>query len=239
MAGLTTETARPRNSIESKAIDWEFRPLPYDTDEEIEVQRRMLFEAMQFVTDMVNRAEPRWLVLLGHPGCGKTHLAQKIRWWLNDHARRLYNRSRDQIDPGHQDGETSYVYAQSGAIMAKWEKVAASAKAGDYQQLANCRGDWVKVIDDLGVNSFSEASIRSGQPSATPFASQIIGSVMDARIRKWTVITSNFSRQEFAEQFDTRIASRLTRGNNVVVNCFALGDYGIRQERKQKPIGSK
>jgi hypothetical protein len=49
-------------------------------------------------------------------------------------------------------------------------------------------------------------------------------------LRKWTVITTNFTRRQLAEQFDPRVASRLMRGGNVICDCEGLRDWGLRVE---------
>jgi hypothetical protein len=60
---------------------------------------------------------------------------------------------------------------------------------------------------------------------------------LDRRLRKWTVITTHFTRRQIAEQFDTRIASRLIRGSNVVCDCEGLRDYSLRVEAAQRMAG--
>ena len=64
----------------------------------------------------------------------------------------------------------------------------------------------------------------------TPFATQTMAEVLNRRQGKWTVITSNFSRKQFAEEFDVRIASRLMRDRNVIVETN-VRDYAIRKEK--------
>ena len=55
---------------------------------------------------------------------------------------------------------------------------------------------------------------------------------VDARLGKWTVITCNFSREEIAEHMDVRIASRLGRGNNVIVDGICVRDYSTRCQKE-------
>ena len=54
--------------------------------------------------------------------------------------------------------------------------------------------------------------------------------IIDAQLGKWTVITCNFTREEIAEQMDARIASRLGRANNVIVDNISVLDYSIRSK---------
>jgi hypothetical protein len=84
-----------------------------------------------------------------------------------------------------------------------------------------------KVIDDLGTGT------TGADGEATAFAVQKMGELLDRRLRKWTVITTNFTRRQIAEQFDPRIASRLMRGGNVICDCEELDDWGLRMLRKE------
>lgn len=109
--------------------------------------------------------------------------------------------------------------------MAKWGTIIERLRIGDRSLFKKACDDHYKVIDDLGVNSFDREGI------ATPFAVQSMAELLDRRLRKWTVITTNFSRSQLAEQFDPRIASRLLRDGNLIVDCSGLDDFNLRKER--------
>jgi hypothetical protein len=55
---------------------------------------------------------------------------------------------------------------------------------------------------------------------ASDFSVSKLNQVIDARLGKWTVITCNFSREEIAQRMDVRLASRLGRGKNVIVDAL-------------------
>lgn len=183
----------------------------------------MLTRAHRFIVAMENGEEPHWLVLLGTPACGKTHLADKIRWFLKVRGARLYNRhGRPKIDPQGTDYLSLYSYAQEGAIMLKWGKLINEMRDGE-RRLYNlaCR-DYFKVIDDLGVDSFDKDG------NVTPFACQKMSEILDQRLGKWTVITANYPIKQIAQIFDTRIASRLMRGDANISFCD-VRDFNVRK----------
>lgn len=189
----------------------------------------MLASVKAFLSDIVAGNPPRWLSLLGNPGCGKTHLSDRARWFLRDNGEKLYNRHvRAAIDPLAKDVESIYSYAQEGAVMAKWGTIISRAREGDFGLFNRAANDHFKVIDDLGVDSMD----REGR--ATPFATQKMSELLDRRTGKWTIITSNFTRKQFAEIFDSRISSRLMRNDSVIVDCSGVRDFNIRREQLRR-----
>lgn len=216
-------------------FDWQWQLVGNETAAEKAIADRMIQEAKQFLCAMIEGKEPRWLVYLGNPGCGKTHLSERLKAFLKDRARTLYDATeRPRRDPGMSDYRTCYSYAQEGAIMAKWGVMIGAARERDYSRLKLAASDWVKIIDDLGTESFAEDQSRT--PRATAFVCQQMGRLLDDRARKWTVLSANFSRSQFAEQFDSRIASRLMRHGNVIVDCSGLRDFNLRMETAKKQV---
>lgn len=208
--------------------DWKWKPTGNETATESAKLSEMLLAAESFVSDVITGAEPRWLTLIGRAGCGKTHLADRIRWFLLEWGESLYNRHvRSVRDPLSSRVETIFSYAQEGRMFAKWGKLLEKARDGDYSPLRMAGRDHYKVIDDLGVDSFDRDA------KATVFATQKMAELLDQRLGKWTVITTNFNRKQLAEQFDPRIASRLLRGGSVIVDCEDLRDFNLRREAKK------
>lgn len=72
------------------------------------------------------------------------------------------------------------------------------------------------VLDDLGAEQTSE------------FIRAQIYRILDGRLEKWTIITSNSSVREIGDKLDIRIASRLHRGRNVVVEARKAHDYCLK-----------
>jgi DNA replication protein DnaC len=97
-----------------------------------------------------------------------------------------------------------------------WRKVVDHLRDGDYGIIDAVCNDWFVVLDDIGAERASDFSVSK------------LDQVVDARLGKWTVVTCNFSREEIAEHMDVRIASRLGRGKNVIVDGIYVRDYSTR-----------
>lgn len=84
---------------------------------------------------------------------------------------------------------------------------------GDYGIMDHLADLDLLLIDDIGAEHASAMSNKA------------IVELMERRIRKWTVITTNLTISAIGDQIDMRAASRIKRGNNVVVNMFRCKDY--------------
>lgn len=216
-------------SIEAETWDWQWALVGNETPSEAAKLSEMLSAVMVFISEINAGKAPRWLTLAGNPGCGKTHLADRVRWFLHRHGAEIYNRTtRADSDPTSANYLSCYAYAQEGAVLARWGKIIEGARNSDMTLFNRACKDHFKVIDDLGVDCFD----REGK--ATPFAIQKMGELLDRRLRKWTVITTNFSRSQLAKEFDSRISSRLMRDGSVIVDCFDVRDFSLRQEAMRK-----
>lgn len=189
------------------------------TPNEREKLEEMLSEAKRFLIEMWTGAEPRWLTICGRSGVGKSHLARRIADFLRKQAEWIYldtvflrksEHSRTYLD--------GYGYAQEKGIFTRWADLVKSSRDGDYYPFNRACLDWCKVVDDIGAAGFSSEK-REGAAVLTPFVLEKLGELCDSRLRKWTVLTSNYNRKQIGEQFDVRIASRLARDGNVIVEC--------------------
>jgi len=165
----------------------------------------MLAAAQDFVRDMATGAAPRWLSLLGRSGTGKTHLARGISRFFKAEAS-IYI---DRVTGAH-------LSRQGGFI--GWRKIVDQLRNGEYGIMDAVCNDWFVALDDIGAERASDFSVSK------------LDQIIDARLGKWTVITCNFTREEIAEQMDVRIASRLGRANNVIVDNISILDYSIRSK---------
>lgn len=208
--------------------DWKWIDLPTDTPADKQKSAEMLRAAQDFIADIREGQTPRWLVLLGSPGCGKTHIAIRIRDWLRKYGRWCYDK-HVYSTLVHQ-AERSFSYVQEASEMTKWGDLIESAREKDRWHFHRACRDHYKIIDDLGVDSFTRDT--TGHITPTPFAVQKMGEILDRRLNKWTVITANFSISTFSESFDSRIASRLIR-NSVVVNAMGMRDFKLEEYRSK------
>lgn len=219
-ATVASETRAPISPEPS--WDWRWAKTGAETPAEAAKLAEMLRTAREFVRGMAEHSKPRWLVIVGLNGCGKTYLARRIADWVGQFGRTVHAEERRRS--GRTDAESLWAYAQEGPRFRSWQLLLNALRSGDYRKLETDCTDWFKVIDDLGVG------VMGADGAATAFAVQKMGELLDRRLGKWTVITTNFSRRQIAEQFDTRIASRLIRGENVVLDCEGLRDWALRAE---------
>jgi hypothetical protein len=197
-----------------------------ETPEELTQLRDLQHEVMRFCSDIMQGAEPRWLFLCGSSGCGKSHLAEAAAHCIAKYAEWCYNRhGRPKIDPKGERYDTSWPYAQCGPIFVKWARLIDTARDGDFEPFKIATRDYFKVVDDVGAEGFVQE--RGGERKPSAFVINQLGKLADERLRKWTIWTSNFGLGDFAELFDTRIASRMLRDGNSVVEVSAR-DFNTR-----------
>jgi hypothetical protein len=171
--------------------------------------------------------EPYWLVLHGESGTGKTLLARTLARCVAKNGERVY---RIQHATG-KDYLQSYGYAQSGPVFAMWADLVPHGR-DNQERYGNAKTDWVKVVDDLMPKTGQQVVI-DGTEGLEPKRFEVTAALdlMDARARKWTVLTTNLTREQFALFWDVRIASRLTRDGNVCVDLTGVRDYELRRKK--------
>lgn len=167
--------------------------------------RLMLEEAAKFYADIKANKPPRWLSFIGVSGTGKTHL-----------CKRLYNivTKTRQFQTTTEGNEFSY---PDGFIL--WPRLAGELQTGenpeDYYHAPRTK---FLAIDDIGAIRDSTGHITSK-----------LVQLLCQRDNHWTVITSNMTHEAIEEKIDGRIASRLIRGNNVLLEVTCM-DYALRKK---------
>lgn len=167
----------------------------------------MLSEAARFA-GALNFTRPYWLTMAGPSGVGKSHLARKIyRQWMIEN--RFHTVVRD-----------SRVLGNTGSFR-DWRKLVAQVRGGDFDLVDDLCEEWFLVLDDIGTEQDNSGFILS-----------VLDRIINARIGKWTVITTNFNVRQVAERLDARIASRMLRGGGVVVEVPEnTMDFAMRTRR--------
>lgn len=158
--------------------------------------REMHREAQWFLNDLAHRRgryamSPRWLVLCGQCGCGKSHLARAIR-----------DVARERLG-----------FTDRTAQFWKCSRYAEMMRNGFWDFHAHLMSLPLLVLDDMGAEYGSE------------FLRGKLFDLLDNRLDRWTVITTNLSAAEVGERIDLRVASRFKRGNNVLVEVRDADDF--------------
>lgn len=160
----------------------------------------------------------RWLTLSGRSGCGKTMLAKEAFEFVKANAG-IRERFKTPIEVcGEVRGYDEYAVRNVVEFYEQGE-LSASLSAPEWRN-RRAENAFFIAVDDLGAGHNSDFLIGK------------LGELLNRRMGKWTMITTNFSQKDMAEILDTRIASRITRDGNVLREILS-GDYCLRKSRKE------
>lgn len=109
-----------------------------------------------------------------------------------------------------------------GVVMTTWREALDNLRSG---------GDFMRhlveqrylLIDDVGAEFNATAK-------AMNFSHSALCELADARIHRWTMLTSNLSLKDLAEE-ELRVASRLVRHGNLVYPMDQAPDYAMARYR--------
>jgi DNA replication protein DnaC len=162
-------------------------------------------EAAATFAASVNFTRPYWLTLSSQSGTGKTMLARAVyRQFMEQNRFELsYDRARNRIQ-----GNT--------AMFVDWRKFCDNVRGGAYELVEDVCEEWFVVIDDLG-----------SERDTTGFIAAATDRIFNSRRGKWTLITTNLSVSEIGDRVDPRVASRLLRDANQVVE-IDVPDWNLR-----------
>lgn len=138
---------------------------------------------------------PRWLTLCGPSGIGKTHLA-RAAW------KQFMEWNRFEVGL---DRYNNHIFGNTGAFKS-WRKVCAGARDGGFGEIEDMGKEWFLVLDDIGA-----------ERDKTGFTTELLDRVLSERRHKWTLITTNLPLEEIANRMDRRIADRMLREGNEVI----------------------
>lgn len=184
--------------------EWRSKWLGLDESSHPEV-RAMSLAVEQFCkrARMNDRNGPRLLVLGGKNGTGKSHAARKAFHYFNAVA-------ISTLDHGGW-GRSMIPHAE----FCEWTDIAESEPGRESTQWNAMIEASLAVIDDVGADV---DRFKSGLPVAN------LARLLNARERKWTIITTNNPPETWAERFDKRVADRLRR-NSLVVELKQAESY--------------
>ena len=112
-------------------------------------------------------------------------------------------------------------YGYNGCFYS-WSRIIDYARKGDFGIFEHLENVPIAVIDDIGAgyeNYFSSSKITE---------------LADKRLNKWTIFTSNLQLRQIAETIDTRLASRMIRGENKVIEFNECPDYCLKNYYSKK-----
>lgn len=108
------------------------------------------------------------------------------------------------------------------AVGVYWPDFLEDLRQGDSYARRDDMKRWpVLFLDDIGAERD-----KSG------FAAEALNTLLGCRMGRWTIITSNLTLERVAE-VDQRIASRMIRDQNIVVQCETT-DYALRKGWKDE-----
>lgn len=189
-----------------------------DPDLELMAQAATEFVAMvQFrqANPYGSHPEPYWLSLLGASGTGKTMLATMVMRFIRKNCLIFtlkYGLNLTEQAASFKWPETvrQLKQGQSDAIDFLCEK----ERKWDGERRCTCA---FAMIDDIGQVEDSRKS----------YLLAALGQIADARLKEWTIWTSNLTLAQIAENVDPRVSSRMIRGSNVVVENRCI-DWNLR-----------
>ncbi len=151
------------------------------------------------------RDQAHWLTLSGQSGAGKTHLARQIhRYW------------QKRAGWATIQGRAGAVCSLRESTFLSWRRFMERQRGGAFDELQDVRAMQFLVIDDIGA-----------EHDPNGFARARLDELIDGRLGKWTVITTNLSLDEIHDKLDGRIASRMKRGGSRVIETTAT-DFNLR-----------
>lgn len=95
-------------------------------------------------------------------------------------------------------------YPGRHATWCHWPEYMEQARGGNYGWRDDLKQHWFVALDDVGAERDNSG-----------FAREELTKVLESRLGKWTILTSNLVYADF-EAYDKRIASRMKRGGSVV-----------------------
>ena len=158
---------------------------------------------------------------------------REVQWFVNDIVNKVRPRRWLSLLGASGIGKTHLAEAARDALFKerpslpiqlwKWQKVVSMLRSGDWAFVEYLVKEvYVLILDDIGAEN------------TTPSILSALNRVVDGRLGKWTMLTSNLLPEHIGEHLDARIASRLYRGNNVVCRVKDAPDYCFERYRRRE-----
>jgi DNA replication protein DnaC len=145
------------------------------------------------------------MIIYGENGSGKSHAAKSIFKWAGRVAMNLPMVHGDS-------GELKL----ADALFFNWPMVVDGFKTGQWYVIEEMFPCSLLVLDDLGA-----------EHDPSKIGVEKLYQIMEQRINKWTVITTNIPPESWEEKFERRIASRFLR-NARHISLVNVPDFNAR-----------
>lgn len=163
------------------------------------------------------------------PSVDAAHKA--VQWWLNDILHGCRERRRWLTLYGRSGCGKTHLLSTAGVVLRergkrvqkwRWTRLRGMLVDGEHPGLMEQLVDMpYLLVDDIGAEY--TASDRAAALSAS-----LLYELLEARLGKWTLITSNLAP---ADMVDVRITSRLYRGYNELVDMRDAKDYCYQRKK--------
>jgi len=163
---------------------------------------KFIYQAEQW-SNAETKGRGLWLSLVGKSGVGKTMLATDVYNTIDKHFRQYAKLT----------GQKCFFDFGFWSIA----DVANAMREGAGDVHAGLSALDLLLIDDIGA-----------EKDTTGFVKGKLCELLSARVGKWTILTSNLSLKAISENYDARIADRLIRDENILVDVQTQS-YAIRK----------
>jgi DNA replication protein DnaC len=163
-------------------------------------------EVYSFAQDVYHKpTEGRMLILYGANGCGKSHAARALKSWF-DVVRVGIKPVVTMTDEGPEAMLPNCCYRM-------WPAVVDGFKRDQWLIADHLENEYLAILDDVGAEH---------DPSG--FGRERLYLILSRRERRYTIITTNLSPEDWESKLERRIASRLFR-NSTHINLSKVPDY--------------
>lgn len=143
--------------------------------------------------------------------------------WLNDIIHNAKEHARWLILFGKTGSGKSHLLHNSIRLLREFRKKPVSKRASDIATAL--REGNSHSMHQIWIPSYIFAIDDFGAEYHTDFMTSQWFDLLDARVGKWTFITSNLTPEQWEKRYGSRIASRLMDSRNSVVDLTQAADY--------------
>ncbi len=162
---------------------------------------------------------------------------RETQWFINDIINRQKSRARWLTLYGCSGAGKTHLATAAARVLReaghrvqtwRWGRALGMMMDGEWELMPQLCKLPVLVLDDVGAEYLGAE--RARQLNAAKLLE-----LLEARLNKWTIITTNLRPQQMGEELDPRLASRLYRGQNILVDMGRDNDYALRAYRLRHP----